>query len=75
MSGVERRLERFIGSKYLLKGKEETTGDQNENHGKVEHPSLLCHHDSAVAVKLISAWKDLPFPFDLPLLGVWGVHG
>lgn len=75
MSGVERRLEHFSGSKYLLKGKEEATGHQNENHGKVEDPSLLCHHDPPVAVKLISAWKNLPFPFNLPFLAVWGVHG
>ncbi len=60
---------------YLLKGKEEATGHQNENRGKIEDPSLLCHHDPAVAVKLISARKNLPLPFYLLLLGVWSIHG
>jgi len=74
-SGVEGRYENSSGSKYLLKGKEEATGHQNENHGKVEDPGLLGHHDPPVAVKPVSARKNLPFPFALPLLAVRGVHG
>lgn len=47
--------------KNLLKGKEESACDQNKDHSEVEDSSLSGHHNPAIAVELVPAWKNLPF--------------
>lgn len=67
-------MDRRTAQGDLLEGEEESTCHQDEDDGEVENPSLLGHHNPAIAVKLIPTGEGLPLSLLRGLLLVGGLH-